>query len=227
MLASDETLLGLTPPPSRYLEAYRHLRASVMALHEQQPFKSLLVTSASPDEGKTSVVLNLSVLLAQAGLRVTVVDGDFVHPSVHVRWGLRAAPGLSDACAHGLTPGAATQATELATLSAVTAGGMAELGADLASGAAMAEFMKSLEARCDLVIVDSAPVLGYAGTLQLARMVDCVVLVARARENVGPIRQALRLLKDVGRDARGVIVNDVLQQDSGGPAYYYAGTTAS
>lgn len=226
MLVSNETLLGLTPPQSDYLEAYRHLRTAIMALQEPRPFKSLLVTSASANDGKTSVVLNLGVLMALAGLRVVVVDGDFAAPSVHVTWGLLPSPGLTDACVHNFAPELIAQHTELPTLTVVTAGDITELGADLASGTAMPRVIQALADRNDLVIVDSAPVLGYAGTLQLARMVDTVVVVARAREDVGPVRQALRLLKDVGRDPRGVIVNDILTQDSHGHAYFsgsYAG----
>ena len=222
MLRSNETLLGQNPPQSQYLEAYRRLRANLLALREEQPFKSILVTSALPNEGKTCVMLNLSTIMAQGGLRVIVVDADFAHPRLHEEWQLRESPGLTDACCTArLAVDSVIQETELPLLKAVPAGDATEAGPDLASGTVMAEVLQELGQRADLVIVDSAPVLGYAGTLQLARMVDCVLLVARARGSVGPVRRALKLLKDIGRDVRGIIVNDILEQDEAHP-YYYA-----
>jgi polysaccharide biosynthesis transport protein len=226
MLTSSETLLGLSPPQSHYLEAYRRLRTALMVLREQGPFRSLLVTSASPSEGKTSVSLNLGLLAAQTGLRVTIVDGDFAYPAIHERWGMLPAPGLIDACLQKAAVDTILQATELETLKFVATGSMPQEGFDLASGAAMPGVLAAIAERCDLMVIDSAPVLGYASTLQLARMVDAVVLVARARRQVGPVRTALKMLKDIGRDPRGIIVNDILEQDTQTrPRYYsYYGT---
>ncbi|NPV45563.1 MAG: CpsD/CapB family tyrosine-protein kinase [Armatimonadetes bacterium] len=224
MLRSNEVLLGQDPPHSNYLEAYRRLRTTVFALRDETPFRSLLITSAAPNEGKSVISMNISLLIAQAGFRVILVDGDFAHPGVHLEWELREAPGITDACLTNMDPEAIIQPTELDTLRVVTAGAAASRGPDLASSPQMPAIMQALAERCDLLIADSAPVLGSAGTLQLARMVDCVVLVARARGNVAPVRRALKLLKDVGRDPRGIIVNDILDQDTPAHSYYYYGS---
>jgi len=223
MLISSETLLGQSPPHSRYLEAYRRLRTALSAMREQKPFHSLLITSASPNEGKTVTTLNLGVLMAQTGIRVIVVDCDFAHPAVEGAWSLKSAPGLTDICVGKATVDEVLQPTEMELLQAVSAGSMASNGADLASRESMREAIIGIGAKCDLVLLDSAPVLGYAGTLQLARMVDACVLVARARGQVAPIRQALKMLKDIDREVGGVIVNDVLEQDAQMHPYYYYG----
>lgn len=224
MLRSNEVLLGQDPPHSNYLEAYRRLRTTLFALRDETPFRSLLITSAAPNEGKSVISMNLSLLIAQAGFRVILVDGDFAHPGVHLEWELREAPGITDACLTNMDPDAFIQPTELDTLRVVTTGAAAARGPDLASSPQMPAVIQALAQRCDLLIADSAPVLGSAGTLQLARMVDCVVLVARARGNVAPVRRALKLLKDVGRDPRGIIVNDILAQDTPAHSYYYYGS---
>lgn len=226
MLRSNEVLLGQDPPHSNYLEAYRRLRTALFALRDDRPYRSLLITSAAPNEGKTVTSLNISVLIAQAGFRVILVDGDFAHPGIHYEWELAEAPGITDACVSPLDINKIIQSTELETLKVVTAGAASLRGSDLASSAQMPAIMNSLMDHCDLLVIDSAPVLGSAGTLQLARMVDCVVMVARARGNVAPVRRAMKLLKDIGRDPRGIIVNDILAQDTPAHTYYYYGSTA-
>ncbi len=221
MLRSTEALLGENPPHSRYLEAYRRLRTSVLALRDERPFRSLMITSASPNEGKTVTSLNLAMLIAQTGMKVTLVDGDFAHPVVHRLWELPEAPGITDACLENIELEELIKPTEIDTLKVVTAGRAHMRGPDLVSGNMMPILMNGLVDRSDLVVVDSAPVLGSAGTLQLARMVECILMVVRARENVGPARRSLKLLKDIGRDVRGLIVNDILGQDDQGHSYYY------
>ena len=225
MLRSTEVLLGEKPPQSHYLEAYRRLRTALFALRDEHPFRSLLITSASPNEGKSVVAINIATLIAQAGLQVILVDGDFAHPVIHHELEMEPVPGITDVCTGQAELEQILQQTESDSLKIVSAGSAASSGPDLASGSTMPSVMSRLVDRSDLVIVDSGPVLGSAGTLQLARMVDCVLVVARARENVGAARRALKLLKDVGRDPRGIIVNDILEQDSQAQSYYYYGTS--
>ena len=77
MLITTETLLGANPPRSAYLESYRVLRSSVLALNEKQPFQTILVTSPGQGEGKTSVVANLGAMLGLVERPTIIADADF------------------------------------------------------------------------------------------------------------------------------------------------------
>lgn len=189
------------------------MRAAILAYHAQKRFKSLLVTSASHGEGRTSVVLNLGIAAAQSGMQVILVDADFVNPALDRELGLQPTPGLTDACVEPLSLAQVVQDTDIRGLRAVTSGNQVSSGPDLAGAPAMEKILSDLTREADLVVLDSSPVLGYGSTLQLAPLAEEVVLVARARGNITPVRRALKLLKDVGREVRGVVINDILAHD--------------
>src|SRR5438105_10344375 len=95
LVLTDETL------NTHFAEAYRALRANISFSSIDRPVKSILVTSAAPREGKTTTVINLGIILAQAGSRVLIVDADFRRPSLHHIFGFlpngkKTLPGLSN-----------------------------------------------------------------------------------------------------------------------------------
>src|SRR5438270_12886855 len=97
----DHLMLNEELLNSHFAEAYRSLRANIGFSSIDQPVKTILVTSAVPREGKTTTLLNLGIIIGQAGPRVLVVDADFRHPTLHHLIGFRpngrkALPGLSN-----------------------------------------------------------------------------------------------------------------------------------
>lgn len=221
MLVMTETLLGPTPPQSAYSESYRVLRANLSALQQRDPFSSILVTSATAREGKTTVSLNLATTLALAGKRAIVVDTDTMHQGLGRALGIAGSPGLIDLCEGRAGIDGIIRATELETLHAVCAGTQAERASEFASKPSMGEALKSLQSRADYLILDGTPTLGFGATLALAPLVDIVVVVARARRKAETVRQALLSLVEVGANVGGVIVNDILPSDSLMASSYY------
>jgi capsular exopolysaccharide synthesis family protein len=221
MLATTATLLGLKPPSSAYLEGFRILRANLLAMHRREPFGSILITSAVAGEGKTTVALNLATVLALAGKRVAVVDADAEKQSLGRTLGLIDSPGLTDLCQGTVPVSEILTATEISSLWAVSVGMQAHIAPELASRPSMRGAIQELSSQAEFVILDATPLLGFSMALSLAPAVDLVLVVARARRQSDPVRHALSSLLEVGAKVGGVIINDILPQDSLATTSYY------
>ncbi len=221
MLAGTDTLLGPTPPESEYLEAYRQLRASLLSLHERVPFRSLMVTSAKASEGKSTVVLNLGATLAFASRPTVCVDLDLHHPQLHEWVGVPMAPGFTDVLAGEATLAQCVHPTGIEGLSFIAAGSRAGSRADILAASSPISVLAELGEQSDFILIDSTPVLDFAVSLELARVVEMCVVVARARRPAAPVVQAIEMLESAGATVAGIIVNDVLPEDRVGASVAY------
>ena len=221
MLRTTDTLLGPQPTDSAYAEGYRILRANLTALHNADPFKSVLITSALPREGKTTASINLSTILALAGKRTIMVDVDAYHEGLGRSLEIRGRAGLTDLCMGDASVDDVLVQTEIETLWAVPVGTKTELTSELSIDPSMGEAIKSLAARADFVILDALPSLGFSTAISLAPVVDLVLVVARARGKSEPVQQTIASLIDVGGKVAGVVVTDILPQHSTVSGSYY------
>lgn len=222
MLVTTEALLGPKPPQSAYSESYRVLRANLMALQQREPFNSILITSATAREGKTTVAINLATTLALSGKSVIVADTDAVRQGLSRLLGLSGSLGLTDLCMGATDADAVLRATELANLSVVSAGTQTEGNEEFASLPGMGEAIRALRARTGYLILDGTPTIGFGSTLAMAPLVDTVIVIARARREAEIVRQALVSLVEVGANVAGVVVNDILPADSLMTSSYYS-----
>lgn len=222
MLVTTDTILGPKPPQCAYAESFRVVRANLMALYQREPFHSLLITSATPREGKTTVALNLATTFALAGKTTLIVDTDTSRQGLSRLLGIAGTSGLTDLCEGAVDLDAAIRPSELPQLLAVSAGTHTEGTEELASRPSMGEALRQLQSRADLVLLDGTPALGFGNTLALAPQVDMVAVVARARRDAETVRQALLSLVEVGANVGGVIVNDILPADSLMTSSYYS-----
>jgi len=216
-------LLGPNPEPSEYLEAYRALRASILSLHQEQPVHTILVTSATPAEGKTTVAVNLATVLALAEKETLLVDADFRRPELHLLFGIPQAPGLTEVGLGVAALDSAVRRSEIEHLSVLSAGERTAEGADMTGSVRMHQVLEEMKGRFDLVVFDSAPASAFSGALQVAAIVDLVVFVVRSRTYAGPVQRALRALETVGARVPGVVLNDVMAADREVTVSYYYG----
>ncbi len=221
MLQGTDTLLGPDPPESDYLEAYRQLRASLMALEHGDAFKSVLVTSATAGEGKSTLVLNLGTVLAFAAKQTVCVDLDLRHPHLHDLLGHPVEPGMTDLLKGEATVQETLIETGVEGLQVIPAGSHYHERADLLAAGAPAELIHEVGAERDFVIVDTTPVLDFAVPQELARVVDICLVVARARRSIAPVVQACEMLEEVGGHIAGIVVNDVLPEDRAPAQFVY------
>ncbi|MDX1983183.1 MAG: CpsD/CapB family tyrosine-protein kinase [Bryobacteraceae bacterium] len=163
------------------LERYRKLRTKLMQQHSIREFRSLMVTSATPQEGKTLTVFNLALSFAMIpGFRVAVVDGDLRRGSVG-RWlGAEDRPGLINLLEGSATVDDVILKSDDLPVHFILSGNTRSSSAELMQPGDLREHMRQISERFDLVIVDSAPVNVITDAQLLASCCDAILLVARA-----------------------------------------------
>lgn len=188
---------------------YRILRNNIEFASDSQPIRCILVTSPPGGAGKTTTVANLGSVMAAAGLKTVLVDGDLRAPSLHELLGLPRAPGLGD---YLRSEDLSIQDIELATptenIRMITSGAPLPNPADWLSSPRIAELFASLRRSADMVVIDSPPTLAVADAVSLARHVDGVVLVLDAgRTSREMARNAIAALRFAGARVLGAVLN--------------------
>ena len=204
-------------------EAYRTLRTNIQFSSVDKPIRSLLVTSSSPGEGKSTTTANLAVVLAQTGQRVIAVDTDLRRPVLHKVFGVPNNMGLTTALLGGDTAPIESylQPTEIDSLSVLTSGPIPPNPSELLGSNRMGHLVERLTEAADIVIFDSPPVLAVTDAAVMGRQVDGVLLVADAghtREHA--LAGATAELQKTGTNLLGVALNR-LDTRRGGYQYYY------
>jgi capsular exopolysaccharide synthesis family protein len=207
---------------TRAAEGYRQLQRNLQFLDVDSPPRVLMVSSAIPEEGKTTVAVNLALALAEGGQRVAVIEADLRRPRVTHYLGLVAGAGLTNV----LTGSADVQDVEQpygdGGVTVVAAGPSAPNPGQLLASAAMAALLEKLRASYDYVILDAPPLLPVADSTGLAVLADGVLLVVRyGRALRDQVRQARATLDRVGATTSGVILNAVPPRSDVGAAYGY------
>ena len=172
-------LITLNDARSSQAEAYRSLRTNLEFSSLDHPIHTLLVTSAAPDEGKSTTLANLGVISAQAGKRVVLLDCDLRRPRLHEFFELSNNVGVTTALlnAEATLP---LQATSVPNLRVMTSGPLPPNPADLLASARMKALLEQVAADADLVLLDAPPVITVTDAALLAAKVDGVLLVVSA-----------------------------------------------
>ena len=188
-------------------EAYRQLRTSLYAIARQGTLRTVLVTSAMPYEGKSTVVTNLAVALAQAGHGVLAVDGDLRKPKLHINFSLPNRIGLTSVLKGELGLCEAVQNTTSCGLSVLTSGPLSTNPAEMLCSLQMQSLLEEMLHSFDMVLVDAPALLPVTDAAILAPMVDGVVLVVRrAQSEKQAVQTARRELTEMGARLLGLVV---------------------
>jgi capsular exopolysaccharide synthesis family protein len=205
--AQSIELIPQREPRSPISEAYRAFRTALL-LSRAGGVKSIVMTSAFPNEGKTATAANLAVVLSQLGRRVLLVDADLHKSRLHEVFQIPNRLGLVSVLAEGIEPSRAIVKTAVPGVFLVPSGPEAPNPSGLLASDAMRKFLELAAVNFDHVIVDSPPVLPVADTLVFAQQTDGVVLCVRggttAREHVRRARD--RILRS-GVPIVGVLIN--------------------
>jgi polysaccharide biosynthesis transport protein len=213
-------LVTQSRPQSQMAESYRALRTSLLLTSLGAPPKIILVTSALPQEGKTTTSINTSIVLAQKGTRVLLIDADLRRPSIHKTLGMGPKTGLSNVLTGSATlQQAVVRSTLVPTLFILPAGTPPPNPAELLASSNMKDILAELREQYDHIIVDTPPTLSVTDAVVMSTRADAVVLVIRSGQTT---KQALRrsrdLLMQVNAHIAGVLLNAV---DLSSPDYYY------
>jgi succinoglycan biosynthesis transport protein ExoP len=226
-LLSPETFVrdATSPVPgawSRLAEAYRALRTTILLSRAGRPPQVMLISSAMPSEGKTSVATLESSVFAINGARVLLIDSDLRRPSVHLRFRISNKVGLTSVLT-GKTPlqDAITSIPGVPSLHILPAGPIAPMPAELLGSLQMQRLVEGLRANYDFILIDTPPVLTVTDAAVLVSISDGVVLVLRygqASRNV--VARASEILLRSGAHLLGVVLNAVDLQSSDYAEYY-------
>jgi len=198
----------LLPANAGFTEAFRDLRSSLVFTCGNPPPKVILVTSAIPGEGKTTVSCNLATALARSGSRVLLVDADFHRGSVNRLFDVPSKPGLLEVLDRGLAPAHAIVATAEPNLYVLPAGTGGGASSDMLLRCRADLLLKDLAGQFNYVVIDSSPVLATDDAGCLGPFADGVFMVVRAAHTSSRIaHDALDRLRKRNSRILGVIYN--------------------
>jgi len=213
-------LITLVNPRSAVAEAYRTLRTNIQFSSLDEPLRTLLVASASADEGKSTTLANLAVTFAQAGRRTILVDSDLRRPSLHAIFGTPNDHGLTTMLLQDDAPAPLVE-TPIEGLRLLPSGPIPPNPSELLASRRLEGAIARLRDDADLVLFDSPPALAVSDAAVLSRRVDGVVLVVRAggtrREHAARARQ---VLERAGARLLGVVLTNASVEDA---VYSYGG----
>jgi capsular exopolysaccharide synthesis family protein len=197
-------------PNSTVAEMYRNIRTNLSFATSTKNEKIIIITSTSPEEGKTATSLNLSITLAQLGQRVLLIDSDLRRPSIHRVFSVSERKGFSSLLIKAISLEEAIHHTSIERLDIIPAGPIPPNPSELLSSTAVDEVFNSLRNRYDKIIVDACPIIPISDTLILSQKVDGIVFVIRAE---GPHRnivtKAKNQLEAIKANIIGCILNGV------------------
>jgi polysaccharide biosynthesis transport protein len=197
-------------PLSAYAEAIRGIHTNLMLADVDQRPRVVLVTSALPGEGKSTMAMSLAQMVARYGQRVIVIDGDLRRPAVHRLAGVANKPGLIEWLINRNALEEVIYSTGAGGIDVIPAGDQPQLPPNLLSSDRFRQLLRGLMERYDMVILDSAPVLAVSDTRILATLAEQTLFVVRwASTSHKVAASAIRQLVEAGAHVAGVALTAV------------------
>ncbi|HKP61997.1 MAG TPA: polysaccharide biosynthesis tyrosine autokinase [Polyangiales bacterium] len=221
---TNRDLVVHTHPKSSVAESCRTIRTNLTFMSADRPRRTLVITSANPREGKTTVTMSVAISLAQSGKRVLLVDTDLRKPRLHRALGKTLGKGVTTVLVGELSAKEAIQETEIPGLSFMASGPIPPNPSELLHTSQFKQLLTDLSKMFDQVIFDSPPLAAVTDAAIIAPQVDSAILIVHSeRTSRDALRTALRQLRDVGCQPTGAILNevDLSTHRYGYGSYYY------
>ena len=219
-----KNLISLKNPKSQAAEAFRTLRTNIQFSSLDDDIKSLVVTSTGPSEGKSTVMANLAVTMAQSGKRVVLIDCDFRKPTVHKKFGLSNSQGLTNVLAQDKKILECIIGTNVPNLYVITSGPTPPNPAELLGTKKMKSILNEISCTFDMVLIDAPPVLAVTDAQILSTLANGTIFVASyGQAEKYALVKAKESIEKVGGKVLGVVINKIPEQSKGyyGKYYYY------
>ena len=207
-------------PDISYVEFLQHFASIIHHTGNRENHKTLLITSACPREGRTSLTANMGIALAQRGQRVLIVDGDLRNPSLHKAFSIDGTAGFSNLLQTGGDPKEYTKQTEVQNLFCLPAGPFPPMPSALLESASVPRMMETLKEGFDWVLIDSSALLEAPETVALAQWTDAALwVIASGQTSRERAVWAKRSLTLMNCSILGIVLNQV--RFLRGPTHYY------
>lgn len=207
-------------PRTPIAEAFRSLRTNLNYTGVDKPLRSLLVTSTGPGEGKTTISVNLAVVIAQSGKKVVLMDADLRCPAIHRFLNAPNRTGLYNLFKEGITPESVCYNNlPVKNMSVITSGSIPPNPAELLGSSRMSSILENVQEQADIVILDCPPAL-VTDAQVLAAKVDGILLVIQpGKTRADAVKSALDQFNRAGTKVVGVVLNRIPKNRG----YYYGG----
>lgn len=220
--AAARKLIARANPKSVVSEQFRTLRTNVNFSMPDHELRTLLFTSASPGEGKSTVAANTAVVFAQEGKKVLLVDADMRKPTVHYTFHMTNTLGLSNLLTRQATILEAAKVSDVDNLDVITCGPIPPNPAELLGSRAMGKLIEEMKEHYDVIIFDAPPVLSVTDGQILANKAEGTILVLSAgqteKENIAKAKEALEAAQ---ANILGAVLNNFeLGKEHGYYQYY-------
>lgn len=197
-------------PRSPAAEMCRAIRTNLLFMSPDKPFRTVVVSSAGPSEGKSTVVINLGMVMAQTGTRVLLMDTDMRRPRLHKAFGVPDDMGVSSLVVGEGSLERAIKSTDVPNLFVLPCGPLPPNPAELLHTRAFSELLGKLRERFDCILLDSPPLGPVSDALVLSKQADGILLVLKAgRTQRDQAKRAIRSLRDVKAHVIGALLNHV------------------
>jgi len=210
----------LNEPKSAFAEDFKVLRTSILLSSTEKLPKSILITSASPEEGKTVTASNLAITIAQSEYSVLLLDADLRKPMLHKIFNLDNSKGLSTYLA-GTSDLNIIQEGPLPMMSIIPSGPIPPNPSELLSSNKTQKLLELLKKRYDIIILDSPPLIGVSDSLILSKFTSGTLIITKfAKTTYDILSRCIKSLKDINANLFGIVINAVDQKKS--DYYYYS-----
>jgi succinoglycan biosynthesis transport protein ExoP len=219
--AAERDQFIVSHPRSSVAECCRAIRTNLLFMSHERPAARILVTSSGPQEGKSTAVVNLAMIMAQSGARTIVLDTDMRRPRLHKSFSLPNDRGITSVIMGEMKLHQAIRPTGIERLDVLTCGPIPPSPADLLHTESFRRIVSELSRDYQRIFLDSPPAAAVADALVLAGIVDGIVLVVQAHKTAWQAAlEAKRRLVGVGGALFGVVLNDI-DLDDKRQGYYY------
>jgi len=215
-------LITQADPKSPVAEAYRSLRTGIQFASLEEQSRLILVTSSTPQEGKSTTSTNTAIVFAQSGSKTLLIDCDLRRPIIHSVFGLSKEPGLVNCLVGNVRLDEAIYSTLIPNLDVLPSGSIPPNPSELLGSRRMRDLLDELRERYDTVVIDSPPTAAVTDAIILATLADLTIVVVRAHKTKLEFLQKTREdLERVFVSPLGVVLNDFDVSQSYGSAYKY------
>lgn len=217
-----KSIITFRSPKDPISEAFRNMRTNITFANIDEDLRVLTVTSSGQSEGKSTILANYAVALAQSGKQVLIMDGDLRRPRLHRLFGIHNSQGLTNVLLKEAQLNDVIQKTEVENLYLISSGPIPPNPSEIMASRSMAVTINTLKSAYDFVLIDVPPLGVVTDAAVLSKVTDgYIVVAALSVTNRDSLRMVLENIKNVGGNIIGVVANNTPQTKRSGYYYYY------